>query len=162
MTIKIPPSVARFERILFSGLIEAGLNPKDYKPKLFLRDDVTKPMKESGLDQNLIENFHDEFTAPAMGISQVPNPDDGDEERRVRGILSTLMIFQQGAMWYADLKSMDDPLFGEARLFNNVHTPEVFAAHVLVHIVKGDPLYPKGKQPILTEDGHVKIMEQDQ
>ena len=144
----IPPSVKRFERVLFSGLMEAGQNPDDFKPRCISPEDIAKQLREAGIPE-------DKLTGPAMAISQVVWSDEDSSRDIAMGFMSTVVIFQEAAIWYADYVDLADQFFGVVYEFDNVQTPEIFAARLLVHMIKGDPMYPPGKTPVMDDDGNV-------
>ena len=144
----IPPSVQRFERVLCAGLKEAGLDFWSFKPVAIDPEDIAQQLREAGIPE-------DKLTGPAMSICQMVWSEDDSKRDIAMSFMSTVVIFQEAAIWYADYQSLSDPFFGDVQEFNNEHTPEVFAARLLVHMIKGDPMYPPGKTPVMDDDGNV-------
>ena len=144
----IPPSVQRFERVLRAGLKEAGLDFWSFKPKQLESKVIRQQLREAGIPE-------DRLTGPAMAIRQIAWSEDESDRDIVMGFMSTVVIFQEVAIWLPDYERLSDPFFGDVQEFNNEHTPEVFAARLLVHMIKGDPMYPPGKTPVMDDDGNV-------
>ena len=147
----IPSSVQRFERVLFSGLLEAGLDPDDFKPRCLKPEDISETLREADIPE-------DKLTGPALAISQVTWTDDDSSRDIAMGFMSTVVVFQEAVVWYADYVELSDPFFGVVREFDNVQTPETFAARLLVHMIQGDPMYPPGKEPVIDDDGNMSVL----
>ena len=157
-TARIPSSVQRFERVLFSGLMEAGLDPDDFKPRCLSSEDIAKQLREADIPE-------DKLTGPAMAISQVVWSDEDSSRDIAMGFMSTVVIFQEAAIWYADYVDLSDQFFGAVYEFDNVQTPEIFAARLLVHMITADPMYPPGMKVVIDDDGNFSVehqKEQDQ
>ena len=155
-TAPIPSSVQRFERVLFSGLIGAGLNPDAFMPKLISSKDIAEKLREADIPKN-------KLTGPAMAISQVVWSDDDSSTDIAMGFMSTVVIFQEAAIWYADYVDLADQFFGVVYEFDNVQTPEIFAARLLVHMITADPMYPPGMTVAIDDDGNFSVqhLEED-
>ena len=153
----IPPSVKRFERVLFSGLMEAGLDPDDFKPRCISSEDITKQLREADIPE-------DKLTGPAMAISQLAWSDKDSDRDIAIGFMSTVVIFQEAAIWYADYVNLSDQFFGVVKEFDNVQTPEIFAARLLVHMITADPMYPAGMKVVIDDDGNFSVqhLEEDE
>ena len=151
----IPPSVERFERVLFAGLMEAGLNPDDFKPRCISSEDIVQKLREANIPE-------DKLTGPAMAISQVVWTAEDSDRDIAMGFMSTVVIFQEAAIWYADYQDLSDQFFGVLKEFNNVQTPEIFAARLLVHMIKGDPMYPPGMKVAIDDDGNFSVQHLDE
>ena len=149
-TTPIPPSVQRFERVLFSGLFEAGLDPDDFKPRCINPEDIAEMLHKADVPE-------DTLTGPGMAISQVSWSDDDSDRDIALGFMSTVVVFQEGVVWYADYMDLSEPFFGDIWAFNNDQTPEAFAARLLVHIIQGDPMYPTGKRLVMDDDGKISV-----
>ena len=143
----IPPSVKRFERVLFSGLMEAGLDPDDFKPRCISPEDIAKQLRKAGIPE-------DKLTGPAMAISQVAWTTEDSSRDIAMGFMSTVVIFQEAVIWYADYEDLSDQTFGVLYEFDNVKTPEIFAARLLVHMITADPMYPPGMEVVIDDDGN--------
>lgn len=156
-TAPIPSSVQRFERVLFSGLIGAGLNPDAFKPKLISSEDISEKLREADIPK-------DKLTGPAMAISQLAWSKEHSERDVVKGFMSTVVVFQEAVVWLADYQNFNDLTFGVIKEFNNIQTPETVAAIFLGHMIKEDPLYPPGIEVTIDDDGNfsVKHQEEDQ
>ena len=146
----IPPSVERFERVLFSGLMEAGLDPDDFRPRCLSSEDIAKQLREADIPEN-------KLTGPAMAISQVVWSDDDSSRDIAMGFMSTVVIFQEAAIWYADYVDLTDQFFGVVYEFDNVQTPEIFAARLLVHMITADPMYPPGMRVVVDDKGNFSL-----
>ena len=153
----IPPSVKRFERVLFSGLMEAGLDPDDFKPRCISPEDIAKQLREAGIPE-------DKLTGPAMAISQLAWSDEDSDRDIAIGFMSTVVIFQEAVAWYADYKDLSNQFFGVLYEFDNVQTPEIFAARLLVHMITADPMYPPGMTVAVDDDGNFSVqhLEKDE
>ena len=153
----IPPSVERFERVLFSGLMEAGLDPDDFRPRCLSSEDIAKQLREADIPEN-------KLTGPAMAISQVVWSDEDSSRDIAMGFMSTVVIFQEAAIWYADYEDLSDQFFGVVYEFDNVQTPEIFAARLLVHMITADPMYPPVMTVAIDDDGNFSVqhLEEDE
>lgn len=148
----IPSSVQRFERVLFSGLMEAGLDPDDFKPRCLSSEDIAQQLREAGIPE-------DKLTGPAMAISQVAWSDEDSSRDIAMGFMSTVVIFQEAAIWYADYVDLADQFFGVVYEFDNVQTPEIFAARLLVHMIAENPMYPDGMTVFIDDEGNVGVQK---
>ena len=151
----IPPSVERFERVLFSGLMEAGLDPDDFRPRCLSSEDIAKQLREADIPEV-------KLTGPAMAISQVVWSGDDSSRDIAMGFMSTVVIFQEAAIWYADYVDLTDQFFGVVYEFDNVQTPEIFAARLLVHMITADPMYPPGMTVVIDDDGNFSVQHLDE
>ena len=157
-TVPIPSSVQRFERVLFSGLIGAGLNPDAFMPKLISSKDIAEKLREADIPKN-------KLTGPAMAISQLAWSKEHSKRDIVKGFMSTIVVFQEAVVWLADYQNFNDLTFGAIKEFNNVQTPETVAAIFLSHMIKEDPMYPPGIKVTIDDDGNFSVehqKEQDQ
>ncbi len=150
-TTPVAPSVKRFERVLFSGLSEAGLEPDDFEPRYMNPEDIAEMLLKADIPE-------DRLTGPGMAISQVPCSDDDTDRDRALEFMSTVVVFQEAVIWYADYVDLSAPFFGDFWEFDNVRTPEVFAARLLVHMIQGNPMYPTGKKLVMDDDGKISVL----
>ena len=151
--VAIPHSVRRFERVLFSGLIGAGLDPDAFMPKLISSKDIAEKLREADIPKN-------KFTGPAMAISQLAWSQEQSEIDIVKGFMSTVVVFQEAVVWLADYQNPNDLTFGKIKEFNNVQTPEIVAAIFLAHMIKEDPMYPPGVKVTIDDDGNFIVKHQ--